>query len=52
MQNDLMYRDLIILVFENKKNYEYFKKYYSNSRNYQIMLRDYIKMTKTEWGDD
>ncbi len=46
MQNNLMYKDILILIFGNAKNFEYLKKYYGESRDYQILLRDYIKFSQ------
>lgn len=38
-----MYKDILILIFGNPQNAEYFKKYYGDSRVYQIMLNDHLK---------
>lgn len=43
MQNNLMYKDILILIFGNAKNSEYFKKYYGETQDYQNLLRDYQK---------
>lgn len=43
-----MYKDLLHLIFDNKQNFEYFKKYYGQKRNYQIMLRDYINIVNNK----
>lgn len=48
MQNSLMYQDLLNLIFNNKQNFEYFRKYYDQTRNYQIMLRDYKILTNNK----
>ena len=46
MQNTLMYKDLLQLIFDNRKNHDYFRKYYKNTLNYQFMLRDYTQWFK------
>lgn len=47
MQNSLIYKDILTLIFGNKQYADYFKKYYGDSRNYQVMYRDYIKQIQT-----
>ena len=44
MSSDLLYRDILTLIFGNESNSAYFRKYYNNNEHYQIMLRDYLNM--------
>ena len=43
-----MYNDILSLIFGNFENAQYFKKYYGNTRNYQLMLRDWLKTNEQE----
>lgn len=51
MQNSLMYQDLLNLIFNNKQNFEYFRKYYNQTENFQYMLRDYINLINNKSKD-
>ena len=43
MDNETLYRDILSMIFSNETNKEYFRKYYSENKLYQVMLRDYLK---------
>lgn len=43
-----MYNEILTLIFSNQKNFEYFKKYYGNTPNFQKMFQDWKNISKTD----
>lgn len=42
--NNLMFKDLILLIFDNPKNAQYFKKHHSESLLHQVLLNCWLKL--------
>lgn len=41
-----MLDEILILIFSNRQNAEYFKKYYGNTRIYQVLFNEYVNGLK------
>lgn len=44
MLEELFYKDILTLLFANERNKQYFREHYNNSKYFQMMLRDYLKI--------